>query len=648
MNVNSPLKQVLDRFQCKQTYPTHQVRTLVKGLQKLINDLTDGVDKIGLPVTISSYRRINEKEEEVKKHLDEVKNIFSPWAALFDKKQKINLFNLETIQRDCSSKNQDFDKFKKSKNTYYSSLTIGDLEKWVKQNFNKNLDETLNEAFNKCERLKNKIKLTEDKTNIDQACTKNFMLRIENLMSSTDILERIHNLPEKKYNSRVETYKKLKDCWAKSYAAYKSFESAIDSNLFPFQMQSELSEFSGRKYSLESYFTNLTKPLFENLCISFLPTPECNLNFSQYLRSITDYEKHYKAQFEKEEKNLNEIEKLRNDLRPKVIKILEAISQKIESMKKQITAAHLGIEKSSAVEDKGIDSFDEKNKNQLQDLLNPAIESLELLKEELTNQWNSYCLAIENLKFQKEIFISFKDITENLRLCYLLAENIHATLRTGRKDENDINKHISNCLEQYDNYAILCYLISNVFPSPGNRKVSNEQFNGLLQILKKNLDFELRSEHQKVKALPEFTINCCDAVIYGSDKQREKIEKELTDQMTSFNDELKKQKEIIRIAFTEKLQHICDGAAKGINKELTAFRNHGQDPGYYNCFTQAFPYDNPVGNALYSPVRAIRDTGYSMLGNAQDQKIEDEAALLKILQLKDVVSPFKIIEKIHL
>lgn len=655
LELKDALKKGIESYECTWNFPDAKkgIQRTLNGLKKQVIALRNATVGIFFDRNQDVQFQWNENLNWLKKKIEQCEKCAEfPAKEEKDFLNKLNslsqkwVLNLNALveMNDCSEKNSKI------------------LEK-IHYKFTKNKEKNLQlfkEIEDKIQKLKTKIELQDPiLRNLDYPEKKfldNLILRIKDTVSKSDILTEFDETFKKDAN-QLEDYEQLKNVWLTSLIKFKSLEMQIEKSLLDFATLPIIIEFSTNLQKQKLYFESLNRDL-EAFSVTTLTAgfkEKYQKEASEidhlteddqyrYMRPLNEFLLNiaaYKINLNKFIENEKVLAELNLNCNKRLPVIKDALS-KISDLINLINAS---------TENESLDFVNEKMKDEL---IKQKQNSITLFNDYLSNledSWNQCCLDLNDVNFQKKTFASFKNITEKMAWCHLMAENMQSTIRNQRKSENNRFRHHSLFENQCQSFQKLCKLIlqSNLTNSIEKIQIldipshyyDEEKLNDEIETLfpsnqKHSLKNEYDSLMSKAEAIDPVSKNEVYLIedlssehlmgniglIWSSDEKEEKVFKEYQKQKTAFDKDLKQRQEKIHIAFTETLPNICKITTKELNWEGETLSST-IDTYYDNHFTEAYYPENRAGKALQIvggyAANAIKWTGQAVLNKVNEK-----------------------------
>lgn len=449
--IQNSLKSVIETVES-----TWKLEEPKKGIKQVLKGLDSQVDALKQTTKDLFSKLDNHLQLNWDHSLEKIKNKIFACKKLADlpiKEEKDLLKDLTLLNTDCDKnfialqellENSDINDMMKLKNLnnindrFFSASKATDL--------------LFKEINHKLKRLKTKIELQDpiltlpnDNDSANQLLS-NLILRIKKVAPSEAISSELKKSFDKDAE-RSETFNALITSSLETLVKYKTLDDRIERTLCSLKTLPKITAFCEKLQKPKAYFETLKNHL-ENISthklasgfvekyqketlIPKILTKEENF-YKRDLSEFFDSIETYKLSLE----NFAEIDEALAELDQSMFTFLPDINESL----KEIT---LVIE---TIENRKDDLLDFVNDNMglpLKKQKQDSIEQLNLLKNEIEQKWNQFCLSLNGVKNQRDHFITFKDITEKMGRCYLLAEDIQGKVRNLRKTENRRDLHFS-------------------------------------------------------------------------------------------------------------------------------------------------------------------------------------------------------------
>lgn len=538
------------------------------------------------------------------------------------------------------------------------------------------------DVVGKLKNLKNKIDEQDSILAEGSGDTKrvldNVMFRVKKVVPDYVISTALENSFIKD-NERIIKYNELKKEWLESLIHYNTVEDHIQSSTITLKTLPKIAGFCDMLKMPKEYFSSLNTS-FEKISPNKVSAGFKEKYQKDNIRSVENYQ----TEVEKEGLFQRDLNGFLKDIRAykEHLESLGGAQQIIEKLNESKNLFLPIINKKLNEISEEIQSINERNHEtlnfvdndmaiQLKKQKQDSIESLHLLRKEIEQQWNQFCLDLNALNHQKTIFNAFRSITEKMGWCFILAESVQGNLRNCRKTINDRNIHYGLFDQKLNDYHKLCKLVknsnlANLKDSVESLDVSSIQMpveldasnyyifsdsvaymSGVQQdsnLYFANSHITLKDEYEETRKLKETifivhpsigqtsnleVIAKTIGLVWPEDSEdtKAKILQSFNDQRIAFANELITLKENAREAYENILPNICTIAANEVNREGTTLME--AEDIYDQCFTRAYYAQNPVVNLL-------QHGGHALMNNIWGQKDNKQS----LFEFKPVLSPF--------
>lgn len=521
----------------------------------------------------------------------------------------------------------------------------------------KNDHEFFEEIEEKLSRLKKKIELLnpmieEKDIEFFNRIQKNFLYRTKKLMPdciTVDGWNKSIELDE----GRLKKYQTLKTAWLNSKEKGSAVKDSIKWLKFNLSIMPILESLGDTLKKQKLYFDSLrnsldiisTHKLAEGYVVKYQNTSiEAIINeenvykrdLSGIFNNIKDYQEKFSHFFENY-KILSDLNESMNKTFPLVKKSITNISQTIESILKR--------------KDEALDFVNKEMKEVFILQKQNSTDKLIALQKAIENQWNQFFMDLDAINHQTNTFIAFKNITEKMAWCHLLAEEIEGDLRHLRLTEKNRNNHPTKFYSKLNEFTNLCNLVLQTNKTNAGKikifELKNENHGKSLldsssefikddtfNLFFKNSKNSTLTKEYNLAMLHQKTITFCDplttdntdhkndntfGLVWTSEENKSKILNLFHEQTTTLANELKKCKENIHIAFTDILPKITKAAATEINREgeaLTKAQSTSSDKEpqvtYYSEYR--------VAQYVQIGAEAVKNTASAWLGYSQPKE----------------------------
>lgn len=683
LEIQNSLKNVINTFESKwdSKDPKKGIKRVLDGLKDQVTGLENATKNFFSKLDTNMQMNWDISLENVKKEMVAIER----WAFFSINEEKDLLKDLVLLCTNCDQNTIVIQEL-------YETQKLETLETiYEKFIFNKHKTSTLFEkTIKKLQKLQTKVALHDsilknchDNDSTSQLLN-NVMLRIKKTVPNEVISNELKNSFTKD-NQRTEKYNSLKNKLLESLVKYNTLEDLIQRSILTLKALPKIANFCEELQPQKNYFKTLKNHLklidTHSLALGFVEkyqqesiTPN-NLtrenNF--YKRDLTDFHiarENYKKSlnnFDDADKALANLIQSMNTHFPLINESLKEIFQAIESIETR--------------EDDTLDFIDDVIGKTLKTQKQKSIDQLKLLQNEIQKKWNGFYLALDEVKNQRNNFITFNYIIDKMSNCYLQAEYIQAEIRNLRKTENYRVTHEAVLKNNITFFHKLCSLIlkNNKSISGSNIKSMNIENNFPNFFMELHLqsatnsnnknsssysDLTLQDEYHRVmKKIDEIKLgllvdrsvemNCLANTInlvWTSEDSKKEAVAAYCEQKLKFENELNRYKEQIQQAFTKTLPEICRIMTNEINREVETLATT-MDPYYDDRFTEAYFAESSTHKAVqvlggyvtsafvYGGSLALNALNQK-LGYIQDGKQEEFKMPMEPIHFDKVTSPF--------
>lgn len=662
-----PLNTVLDHS-CNTTQmsfwgsknPKKEIRRFLYGFQKQVEGLKKIID--------TAFFETDHKQKW-DQHLGKIKKKIvacEKLAGIKNTQEKKLLENLNCLSENCEKNTNQLNQFFSAKEIIETQKSIdfnSIIDSFVENSENSN--ELLKKTENKLQRLKSQIERQKQIQNANQTSQlDDLIFLLKKAVPANVILDAWKNLFTNN-EQNIAKYQELKNAWLDSLMKHHALKDLVDRYLVTLKLLPTIASLTQTVEEQKKYFENL-RILFEKTNIQMLtlgfkekyqkksPISKEELKLIKrkddfYIRDLSEFMgniKIYKKCLENFDTAHSTIEQLNQSMGqflPSVKDSLSQISYIVKSIQKR--------------DNETLNFVDDNIRNLLKKQNQVSIEKLHQLENEIEQRWNQFCLHLNEIQQWKKAFISFKNISEKISCCHILAESIQAELRNLRKTENNRMAQAHTFENESGRYNQLLDLIlkkNNDLNIKGMEAILNDPFNIEISLaFPKNPNFTLSDEYTQTTKLQEsidllnpitdiLEMNLVDhtnhmaetiGLVWTSKTQSEVIDL-FKKQKIILKEELHKQKENIKQGFTVILPAICEITAKEVNRVGSTL---AEASGKYNeRFTEAYWAESPIGQFLQVSGSAVTNTVSEWCGWTQP---EDQASTPFIR----VTMPFELI-----
>lgn len=688
-NVNNSIRNFLSTFSSDEQCSPKKIKKILYGLQNQTDRLKDSVkdlfssqDNISENDSLQFSQKVSDTLEEIKEHLDKCKTYIRV-------DEKINfLEDLNNIRKDCNQQLKYIDELINDINNENSvTLTkknkLNQLHELYCLNKNDEIVNTFKNVALKLKKLKAKSELQNTQSEVTDRISNHFIRWFNKLISKDFITKEIENSSKIDYK-KIEDYITLQKEWITAYEGYKLLQSTIKENLIKLEINPFIIQFSQKIKKCREWFDFLNSSLekislrtlasgFKEKYIGQITNEKTRTSMISFKRDFTDFfndlQTYAKCKTDLDQKKsaLLKLEQFKQNKACKIDSILDQISTEISSLKTQkdsffenysneSSASEPDQETISIEDEKSIEACDKKVEKRLKDLQNNRIKNFETLQNEILNQWNQCCLELNETRCLEKLFNHFCGITEQLSLCYFIAEEIHSDLRTLRKTEDNIFKHLPVIENKIREFKTLYNLITNIERSNNNEcSISNPQILKFNQIL--CIDPSLLTLAEEISQInsKKLDLNLTNADMKFSTSDQEKENNKTIEKQNKFySEEFEKQKKNIILYFKDKddkivyLKKICDIVVSDINCEGTTLQWSEDLPKFYEKFTGAYYSENRAAMALQACISYVGLGAQKVISVINDQPSSqfDESHRIKDFVFNAVESPFNRLKKL--
>jgi hypothetical protein len=679
----SNLAQVLDKYSISQPFSPKKLQKALCGLQSQMDFLKNIGEQVFSKQKEGGQTDWNDQKsqiDEIHSMLKECKNRVLPQKSVYSELiNKLTSNGTDEVLKFSPEQMNLVTILKQTK--IYCEIKLSELEtKLAKANKETNILELLKEEkenladleilvsplFEKVSEKINKLQaqtddLTLEWTNFSEILS-NLTQRIKKSVSKHLISEEINKSSYTERNEKILKKQELEGAFLEALTNLAQLKEAIYRNVIKYTLMPEIKAFQAGLSQKQTYFENLLasfKKIDVNVlasdfdheydadknktnlkaqeietdseCLHEIPKPQTSStrymrDWANFLTEATTYSTR-KENFKTRQAELLELKK-------KIFEFYETVKENLENLNTKNTKLENGILDLACI-----------NKNQIANqLLNKTClkddeaDKLKKILTEIETNWNQCLWDVNELEHQSEIFSHFKNVTENLSLCFMLGESIYQNLRNNRKSNPNKLEHIESFEFIRKEFRFLTNLIGLI--SEINENISNElnskhpSFVKLLNLFKKDsedrLSFILTTELEQIHNL-KLPDSC---KIYDKEEKWSKCRSYSIDlesvkdvakerQETYTNTFLTYQKNVIS-DFKNALHIICNLIVYEFDMLKQALTHSFDKPHLNNDFTNAFYIKNPVGNACQTGITYV---GYGVkklipFGQAQNDNID--------------------------